>query len=497
MYKGKEIKNVTTEKKAFISRIADQRREQQSYYEDHFLEDVAADFTEKVGREKEDIPGSYCYDYLITTVGFDITPSLLWIRALAPEKVFFICSPETLPLVDAIGRRTGLSFTQVEYVAVEGADGKDVYERIKDYISRHRLTGIDMPRAAIDITGGKKSMVTSASLAANHLGIDILYVDNNGHYPGEKEFVPGKESPSILEDPLAVFGDRLSSMAVAKFNSEDFESAAELFQAVKERVNHPWKYEAFEALAKGCRAVEEMAFQEASDYLEQALVLAEKSGAEDFPFPEIRRQRAALSPLCGLGDRTSREILGTEEIYWHLFGYLYMMADHHRHRGRHDIAALLTYRCLEMFMQHRLLQYGILAEKPDVSKITGEIMNKYNEQGKDIFPAFTPLKKESFQYGISLMKGLLLLQAMEDRAVEGMDLKKLMNYVLLRNKSRLVHGFEVLPPEKVKAFYYIVGQLAGEEWKEREEKKKPSFQEFSRRFAFVNLAVPHYRLPTE
>ncbi|WP_256583518.1 hypothetical protein, partial [Pseudomonas sp. 2995-1] len=80
-----------------------------------------------------------------------------------------------------------------------------------------------------------KSMVSGCTLAANHLGIDILYIENNGHFPGHENPDPGLESPIVLEDPLEVFGDRDLRTAINKFNSEDFETAMEIFRDIQER----------------------------------------------------------------------------------------------------------------------------------------------------------------------------------------------------------------------------------------------------------------------
>lgn len=488
------------EKKQFITTLLQQRMEMQEYYEEHFLEETLEAFRQKVCGHQEDHPESYCYDFLITTVGFDITSSLLWIRALQPKQVFFICSAETKPLINKIGEKAGLSFTQVEYVEVEGADGKDVYEKVKEYIHKKKLGSKDMHRIGIDITGGKKSMVTSASLAANHLGIDILYVDNNGHFPGEKNLSPGKETPSILEDPLEVFGDRFSMMGISKFNSEDFESAAELFRSIQDRVNNPRKYEAYEALAKGYQALECMEFKKAAEHIDRALELAERVETSEIPVRKLRKQLRAIEPLKEMEKKTEEQLLREEEIFWPLLGYLFTMAEHYLNRKKHDIAAMLTYRCLEMFIQRGLIQHGIYVNKPKFDHLDQEqLMVRFNEIGAEVFFNFVPVSIHELTGHVSLMKGLILLRSLEEPSIDQLNLQNIQEYIVLRNKSRLVHGFDILAPDKVKAFYYTVRELFHQAWKDAsgDITENVSFKEFSHQFSFLNIDVPHYELPVK
>nr|WP_236785108.1 TIGR02710 family CRISPR-associated CARF protein [Alteribacter salitolerans] len=422
------------------------------------------------------------------SVGHDISPLILWIEAIKPERVFFICSPDTIDYVNDIVEETGLKVTQVEYDSVSRIDASDVYQAIKHYVEKHQIHFFS--KVAIDITGGKKSMISGCSLAANHLGIDILYIENNGHYPGHKVPEPGRETPTVLEDPLEVFGDRDLLTGIHKFNSEDFENAIEIFQQIQERVINPRKYQAYEHLATAYSHLESMVFDEAQVHIEKTIQIAELLELREIPVDKLKQQLTALAPLGELHKMSDERILSDGETYWHLFGYLFQLANHYRKRKKYDLTALLTYRCLEMIVQRLLLKRGISASRPKFGHLDyGSLINKVNEISKEIFHEFREIK--TFGSKISLMQGLLILKALDEPLLRDIKLKSINNFINLRNKSRLIHGFELLDEERVSEFYGRIRGLNNKIWNEQRSEIQCdwSFDTFAKHFRFVDIEV--------
>ncbi|MBU9714373.1 TIGR02710 family CRISPR-associated CARF protein [Evansella tamaricis] len=467
------------------------RKAATDYYQEHLFQQVMEQFLQKVQHARETGKHPYDYEYLIMPVGHDIHPLVLWINSLKPKNVFFICSPETEENVDIIGELTGLRLTQVEHAKVRGSDVKDVYGKIKDYIRNKQIDQADFNKIAIDITGGMKSMVSGCTLAANHLGIDILYIENNGHFPGHKEPQPGLELPTILEDPLEVFGDRDLRTAINKFNSEDFETAIEIFKTIQDRVVNPKPYQAYEHLATGYSHLESMRFREAGEHITKTIRISELLNLKEIPTLKLTNQLIAIEPLTKIHELSDERILKDGKTYWHLFGYLFLMANHYRKQHKADIAALLIYRCLEMITQRLLLlNLDISPFNPDYNKLyAGDLMDKVNEVAKDTFYEYRKIK--SFGPKIGLMQGLLILKASEEHLIKDIDLKMMNNFITLRNKSRLAHGFELLQQERVDEFYHRIRGLNNKIWNEhrQEIKEQRSFEEFSKHFGFVNIEL--------
>ncbi|OLO40828.1 CRISPR-associated protein [Alkalihalophilus pseudofirmus] len=487
--------------KIYTEKLKTDRSAANQYYREHLFEEVSQSFIKKV-HDKQEKNEFKQYDYLIMSVGFSIGPLVMWIRALRPKEVFFICSEETEDLVNEICMLSNLKFTQCDHTIVRRTNGKDVYEKINEYIDKHRIKQQGLLNlVAIDITGGKKNMVSGCSLAANHLGIDLLYIDNNGYLPGVRKQLPGNEEPILLEDPLEVFGDRDLFKGITKFNSEDFEQATEIFRGIKERVVQTRNYETYEQLSIGYSHLEGMRFHKAHYHISQAIEWAEKLEMTNIPLPLLKQQLIAIEPLIKLHEIPERQVLSDNRLFWHLFGYLFKMADHYMNGKKYDISALLTYRCLEFIVQSLLLkQFDIHHSNPRYTHLdTKKILEKFNEISNDVYHDYRPLHR--LPNKVTLMTGLIMLRALDEPMIRNVNIRSMNEYITARNKSRLVHGFDLLDKSQVEPFIGRVRGLASYIW--NHEKHELSFTEgfdrFASRYAFVNIElnrkpqqVPHH-----
>ncbi|WP_226682800.1 TIGR02710 family CRISPR-associated CARF protein [Sutcliffiella horikoshii] len=470
----------------YYEKLHENREVAREYYFQHLFDSVCFNFQKKVA-EKQANREIQEYDYLIMTVGYNIEPLVMWIKALRPKRVFFLCSEDTEQYVDEICKRAELIHTQCDHEVIRKTNGTDVYEMINKFIEKNRIMQENkLNRVAIDITDGTKSMVTGCTLTANHLGMDLLYIHKEESGSGYL----GKEEPMILQDPLVVFGQNEYKRGIAKFNSEDFEAAAEIFKAIKERVINPRKYEVLENLAVGYAHLESMRFDQAHDYIRKAVEWAERMELSEVPTDELRKQLKAIEPLMTLHDRSDREKLSNDQLYWHLYAYLFEMTKHYKSNNKHDITALLTYRCLEMTVQRLLLKHGIYTTNASFSHLDQkQLLKDYNVLGEQVFPNYRPL--HYFPNKITLMSGMILLRALQEPMIRDIGLADMNNMITLRNKSRLVHGFELLTEEQVEGFYNRIKGLSNFVWNHDKHTLDSAvgFEEFSSAYSFVNISL--------
>lgn len=176
---------------------------------------------------KEEIK-SKKYNTLILLVGFSVQPLVLSISVLKPKKVYLLFSNETKHNCSIIYNWSTKSFEifkkenkninipefigcnnweddNCEYL-INSSEPNDTYKKILSIIENEKSYG----KIAIDITGGKKTMVSGAFIAASMTGTDALYVDF-GDYDGSNP-VPGTEFLRLQKNPITDFLANISTI---------------------------------------------------------------------------------------------------------------------------------------------------------------------------------------------------------------------------------------------------------------------------------------------
>lgn len=435
------------------------------------------------------------YKYLIMPVGFSPEPLILWIRAFQPDKVFFITTENTVNKINDIAIYGRLRFDQVKHYQANNTDSVEIYQVIKNIIEMDRLEN-ELNVTAIDITGGKKSMVSGCTLAANYLGLDALYVDYNTYNPDFRKPQPGTELPTILKDPLEVFGDRELDRAKSKFNSGDFDSAMEIFSTIKERVANPRIYEMFEALSNGYLDLEGMQFDAACEKIGKALSICELIRSDKIPYSYVKNQLELLGTLKNFPYDNEEKVLSEPKLFWHIYGFIFFMAKYHIEQKKLGHAALLIYRLLEMSVQYLLFSYRINASKATFDHLEvekEELLEKVNLIGREVYGSSNYMLYSDFPKRVTLMFGLQVLKALDDPIVKKLKLVKLKDSSEVRNRSILAHGFQTISFDDVDPFYKtVINQISEQMWKNVKEElgyenKYNRFQDFVSAFEFVSL----------
>ena len=319
------------------------------------------------------------YGGLIQTVGDSPEPLVLAIVLLRPKEVLLIHSPETKPQVVRISQQVYRFLKEAPPLLipkeVESSQALEVYRAVKEQWQNWQKLGI---RTAVDITGGKKSMVSGASQAAAILNLDVFYMDHYRYDSEARRPVSGSEYLHQLPNPMEVLGEVEYGKAVELFRSLNFGEAAQIFQRLHEAVPGETgdEYHAYHLLSEAYKHWDAFDIGQAYGSMKDLIALLHKlSGySHDYPLAGchslLHTQFEALQILNRVMKETvkskfiSLALLEDLEKLMPLMMSICLNALRRRDQQKYDMAALLMYRVLEMMAQRRLAVHGIVTEAP-------------------------------------------------------------------------------------------------------------------------------------
>ena len=176
------------------------RAEASQFYDEQVFPHIKEEFLRKPENYP---PAGREYDGLILTVGLSPEPLILSIHALKPKRICLLYTSQTAKFLSRIEEESrSLSSTwSVSKHQIDGSDVVEIYRKIRELYEEWGSP----QNLAVDITGGKKSMVSGAAMAGAVLGADIYYVDNKKFLQDFRKPDPGSEYLSLLENPYVVF----------------------------------------------------------------------------------------------------------------------------------------------------------------------------------------------------------------------------------------------------------------------------------------------------
>lgn len=441
---AEELKTVTQQWKNININSEHAREDASNFYETKVFPLVKEAFID----QKSNRP-SKSYSGLILPVGTSPEPLILSILALNPEKVHFLYTSKTEQYLDRIMVETDLSITRIGKDEIDGSNVVEIYRKVKEVLEDWgRESNI-----AVDISGGKKSMVSGASMAAAVIGADVFYVDNRKYLSQFRKPEPGSEFLNCLDNPYIVFGDLEVQSAAKLMESYDFLSARQIFERLEKQVprtNYSKTYRAYRLLCEAYEAWDNLDFEQAYSSLNQ-LRATMKRKYTDLPpvakllFSEldtVEKQKDVAKYLSVvLAKDIDLEAFQDKKIF-HLAFMLYYSAQRRKSQQKLDMATLLMYRLLEWIEQYRLAQYGIDTSKPNYSKLEVDeesIISKINEQCISRVKNFDEYR--NLPKNISLLTGYMILAGLEDEVSKDINWGKFSGLLSMRNKSIFAHGF--------------------------------------------------------
>ena len=395
------------------------------------------------------------YDALILTVGLSPEPLILSIIATKPKRVGLLHTPQTRKFLERIQQETGLTLGQVDTREIDGSNIVEMYEAIMELYTRW-----DKPaNVAVDITGGKKSMVSGAAMAGAMLGADIYYVDTD-HFNrelGKPE--PGSEYLSLLDNPYSVFGDLEVNKARDLYYRYDYAGAQGVFNQLEQQVRDPNLITVYQAYGLLCATYEawdnldigiaKQSLNRLLENLKRFSSLQQLGSLSNF-IPILYEHEKVLNVLDN--------IFNTEELAlkipdgFHFAFMLYNNALRREAQGKLDMACLILYRLFEWIGQHRLAQYGIVTSQPNYSESGVEetdLLDRYKKKRKDVYGSVNVLNLPD---PIALVDGFLLLDALGDKVVDSLNWRAFRGQVEMRNRSVYAHGMSKINEKSYKAF---------------------------------------------
>ena len=421
-----------------------------AFYDEHIFP-----FVKKVFLSKPKNRSEKQYDALILTVGLSPEPLILSILAMKPKRVGLLYTPETEKYLPRIQKETELTLDRLDTRQIDGSNVVEMYKAIMAlYTSWDSPTNI-----AVDITGGKKSMVSGAAMAGAVLGADIYYVDTDKFDRELSKPEPGTEYLSLLENPYTVFGDLEVERAKSLYKGHDYAGAQRTFEQLKKQVgdgNKAKTYEAYEYLCTVYEAWDNLEVGKAKTFLDRLSEILKQFSALDglrhlSDFQScLEKQKEALNALQKFVKKSELALQSPDGF--HFAFTLYHNALRRENQGKLDMACLLLYRLLEWIEQHRLDQYGINTREADYSKSSmahDELLKQYNQKRRAVYGGGNT---SALPNRITLVDGFLILDILEDAVVENLNWGNFRSQVETRNQSIYAHGMSKINLKNFKAF---------------------------------------------
>lgn len=405
------------------------------YYLEHLVDACA----ERARRSCHGLPDRV--DLLISVTGFSPRTTILAFKVLRPRRLVVIPSESARGSINTIwrhvvGEEGGLEpadFVQRPCVPTDPLSIYDVVKQELDLLGRED----DRALSYIDITGGRKVMSATAALAAWQLDLGLCYLDGDWD-PDMRQAIPGSDRMLLLDNPTSLFGEQEINAALHAFNGGAYEAARSRFSELAGRLAHPTDARFWGALSSLYRAWCDLDLPALPDTIET--VRRTLSPMErQLSATTAASVRAQLEFLELLAQRDPRSLTLSFNL----------LDDHYRHVGRHDFAALFSYRTIERCLIGRLAhgRPTFDAEHPDYTLLTTDV-DKLKDRYQRVRAAVDGPGKRQLPAVLSPFSVAALLQALDDPLARDAglstptDLRDLRRLARARHKSVLAHGEE-------------------------------------------------------
>ncbi|MBO8169044.1 MAG: TIGR02710 family CRISPR-associated protein [Thermoanaerobacteraceae bacterium] len=454
-----ELEEKTRKWSAFPRTTEEERNAAEEYYEQEIMPLLRELF---VKREASKLGNRY--EALILSLGTSWQPLVLSISAINPKKVLILYTEESRPLLDKVWAMTGLSAAQVETTQVDEQNPLEIYEAVKKAYERW-----GKPRhIAIDFTGGTKAMSGGCAMAGALIDADLFYVGYQRYMKDLRRPYPGSEQLVLIPNPYEVFGDLEERRGIQLLSEYDYAGAKLIFARLERHVPDPRRPEILRLLAEAYGAWDNMNFIDAADVMQQLVARVEQYSRMDKNFllsrqlPLLREQQRVLEILSSWVQekkkKSSLQYLLDKEVVVAVMMVLYSNALRREKQNKLDMATLLLYRLLEMISQASLAVYGIDTAAPDYSQVSGIAVEELQNYYRQLCQRYKS-KDQALPAQIALFDGYLLLAALKDPLVEGLNLKRLRQQIEIRNNNVFAHGFDFIKPKSYSLFKEMVNKL--------------------------------------
>jgi hypothetical protein len=403
------------------------------YYLDHLVEECA----ERARRGASWLPDRV--DLLISVTGLSPRTTILAFKVLRPRRLVVIPSENARGSVNTIARyvvgEAGLQQADFSQRPCVPTDPLSIYNVVKDELDLlDRQDGQAI--SYIDITGGRKVMSATAALAAWQLDLGLCYLD--GEFDPElRQAVPGSDRLLLLDNPTSLFGEQEMNAAHQAFDGGAYEAARNRFEELSGRLARPTDARFWGAMSRLYGAwcdLDLVTLPVAIDMVRRTLGPMQQR----LPAITIAAVEAQLAFLDRLAHREEDALLLSFNL----------LDDHYRGVGRHDFAALFSYRTIERCLTGRLghLYPGLGLIPPDYGLVTDDkqaLRDRYRAVCDEVNGTS---QARSLPSRLNLFSSAALLLTLDDPLSHAAqlgtadELRTLRNLAEARNGSVLAHG---------------------------------------------------------
>ena len=210
----------------------------------------------------DDVNHLPCYGVGIFLVGYSSLPIVLSLAEIQPsQEIYFLYSSGTDGTMDrcfeiadrmramlngltdfgTLIDRVDNSVCDLNKFGLEvdnPSDPVETFKRIKEVIDN-----VGNKRIALDLTGGKKTMIGGGFTAGSILdfsdSIDMFYIDSLKYNPYRGSPKPGTEFLSRLDNPYDVYNVQTVQEAKKLFNKHSYDASVQLWEEVAKKLKAP------------------------------------------------------------------------------------------------------------------------------------------------------------------------------------------------------------------------------------------------------------------
>src|SRR5579859_1862546 len=212
------------------------------------------------------------YDGLISLQGFTPDTVVLAYQFVKPKTIVVLYTEETKLLLDKVVNLAHIPQYKFFQEPFREVPYDDIYRALHAALTRFP----NGARIAIELTGGKTSMVGALSIASGILDIDLLYIDCHEYTPQFRKPKPKSTYIRLVGNPMKLSADLFGSLemkrAVDFFNVGRYDSSKRLFEDISLRMANPRAVEFCAMLSEFYLQWNSFSFEEAH---EQALLLSD------------------------------------------------------------------------------------------------------------------------------------------------------------------------------------------------------------------------------
>ncbi|MCC5850585.1 MAG: hypothetical protein JJU29_21060 [Verrucomicrobia bacterium] len=382
-------------------------------------------------------------ELLISLVGLSPMTTLTNVGVIRPKRLLLIYTKESANNVNFIHKYANqhnfLDSVSIHQEQCDPRDTLDIYRCIRRFLEGNIGKDIERKHIILDITGGKKSMSATGSLAAWQLELGLIYLD--GDFDKKLGFSdPFTQRLFCLDNPSTIFMDQQLREADAMFEQGAYRSAAEAYAKIARFVPMPETARLREKIARLYAAVCALQKEQiltACEELQQELPINSSSFSRE-KRKQLGRQIQFFTEFAKAEDPEKTPLL------------TFLLGRHYRQVHQPDFAVLFFYRTLEGCFARRLRRLHDLPEGKTFSRdqivpeMTQEDVKRFHEIRSEM--GLNP-NEDSEVYLMGYTSAAILLMLTNDDMMrdcqfleDAQSRRSLGELAAIRNRSILAHG---------------------------------------------------------